>query len=253
MTVAHGADRFHVMPFEEAEGEALLLFKRVIGEELVAKEQAVFNEIAKLLGYLPLAVDIAACRLAYEPEWSGTDFLRQLRNEKDRLNHLVYEERGVRSAFETSYALLSPVLQRFFAALGAFGGEDISGEAAAAVVDLSLKEAEANLRELFSLSLVRRGRPGRYRLIPLLRTFAREKIAAEGTWENMVSYFVGYAERHEGDLSALDLERNNILVALEVARERGMVQSLDRGVKTFSYFLEQRGLFKLDRVRLLMT
>jgi hypothetical protein len=37
--------------------------------------------------------------------------------------------------------------------------------------------AETYLRELFGLSLVRRGRPFHFRLIPLLQSFAREKAA----------------------------------------------------------------------------
>ena len=88
-----------------------------------------------------------------------------------------------RMLLESSYPLLAPEQQHFLATLGTFGGEDFSVEAAAAVAGVPVGEAEANFRQLFGLSLVRRGRPGRYRLTPVLQSFAREKIGRDDVWE----------------------------------------------------------------------
>jgi hypothetical protein len=246
LALAHGTRHSHVEPFTEA--EALVLFARVLGEETVINEQARFAEIADVVGRLPLAIDIIACRLAYEPGWSAADLLAQVRRENNLLNNLVLEERCVRSAFAASYRLLAPGQQRFFAATGTFGGEDFGIEAAAAVANINVAEAKVSLRVLFCLSLVRRGRPGRYRLIPLLRTFAREKIDEDEMWQRLVDYFVTYVERYERDIDALELEKNNILAALAAAREQGMSHALKRGLKAFSYFLAHRGLSMLDQV-----
>jgi hypothetical protein len=174
LTIAHGARRFQVEPF--CREEALALFARVLGEEVVARERDALLELGELLGYLPLAVDIVACRLAYEPGWSADTLLVQLRRERTRLNGLVYAGRGVRLAFEATFTSLSPAQQKLFAALSAFGGADFTIEAAAAVANIPPCETEFNLRELFALSLVHRGYSGRYRLIPLMQSFANDNI-----------------------------------------------------------------------------
>lgn len=244
LALAGGNRRFHLDAFTET--ESLALFARSLGEERVGNESAILAEIADTVGHLPLAVDIVACRLAYEPGWKTAGFLAQLQREASLLNNLTQEERCVRSGFTASYDQLTPEQQHFFAALGAFGGEDFSVEAAAAVANMSVTKAEANLNALFCLSLVRRGRSGRYRLIPLLRAFAREKIEEEAVWQRLVDYFVTYSERYEKEIDALDVEKNNILAALAAARERGLQNDLERGLNAFSFFLQQRGLSRLD-------
>lgn len=172
LSLARGARRFYVESFTEA--EALVLIARVLGEDSVAGERTILAELAALVGGLPLAIDIIACRLADEPGWSAADFLAKLRREDGRLRHLVHEERCVRTALAATYARLSPRQQRLFAALGALDGAEFSVETAAAAANVTTKEAEAILGTLFCLSLVRRGRAEPYRLTPLLRTLAQE-------------------------------------------------------------------------------
>lgn len=237
---AHGAHRVHLEPF--AEIESLALLAEILGEERVARERADLSEMVDVVGQLPLAVDILASRLAYEPNLTAADLLERLRHENGRLDSLIHEERCVRCAFAASYTLLTPDQQRFFAALGAFGGEDFSVEAAATVSGTPMAEAGATLSALFCLSLVRRGRPNRYRLIPLLRAFAREKIDDDGVWHRLVDYFVAYIERHEMDLKVLDVEKNNVLAALTVAQERELPDASKRGLKALAYFSERRGM-----------
>jgi hypothetical protein len=240
-----GSDhRLHLDSFTDI--ESMALFVRILSEERVGNESAILAEIANTVGQLPLAIDIVASRLAYEPGWKTADFLAYLQRESNLLINLAHEERCVRSAFTTSYAQLTPEQQRFFAALGAFGGEDFSVEAAAAIVAIDEAEADDNLKALFCLSLLRRGRPGRYRLTPLLRVFARGEIEEEAVWQHLVAYFVTYTEQHEKELNVLDVEKNNIFAALAAARERGLSSDLERGQNAFSYFLQQGGLSGLD-------
>jgi hypothetical protein len=174
LAVIPDTHRLHVTQFAEA--ESLALFSKILGEAIVVNERTVFVELTNLLGHLPLAIDIAACRLAYEPGWAVTEFLAHLKQEKSQLNNLVHEGRSVQAAFESSFNLLSVEQQRFFAILGTFGGADFSAEAASASANIPLNEAKAYLQELFCLSLVRRGRPyHHYRLIPAIQTIAEEK------------------------------------------------------------------------------
>lgn len=173
LPIAHGAPRFHVEPFSQE--EVLALFAKVLGKEVVARDRIALLELSELLGHLPLAVDIVACRLAYEPGWSVATLLTKLRRERTQLNGLAYAERSMRLALESTFAALLPEQQKLFAVLGTFDGMDFSVEAAAAVAGLPVVETDFHLRELFCLSLVRRGRPGHYRLIPILKSFALAK------------------------------------------------------------------------------
>ena len=168
------AHRLHVTEFAEA--ESLTLFSNILGEASVVHERTVFVELAELLGHLPLAIDIAASRLAYEPGWTVTELLTHLKQEKSLLNTLIHEGRSLQAAFESSFNLLSAEQQRFFATLSTFGGADFSAEAAATSANIPVNEATAYLQEFFCLSLVRRGRPYHYRLIPAMQTLAEEKL-----------------------------------------------------------------------------
>jgi hypothetical protein len=70
-------------------------------------------------------------------------------------------------------------LQQFYVSLGNWDGLDFNGEEAAAMAGIAPAAADTYLQELFCLSWVRRGRIDRYRLIPVVRDFAREK---QGCW-----------------------------------------------------------------------
>lgn len=248
LAITRGARRFPVGPFDEQQEEALHLFRRVLGEERVAAERATLAEIASLLGSLPLAVDIVASRLAYEPGWSAADFLRRLRYERRRLLELAYEQHSVRLSFQMSYDALAPEVQHFFEVLGVFAGEDFSVEAAAYVAtgrttEETQMDAEDMLRHLYSLSLVGQGRPGRYRLHPLLRSYARTQLADGQADTRMVHYFTHFVAQHQRDYAALDLDYDNILEALHIAREMAANEDFLALTSAFYHFLEARGRY----------
>jgi len=166
--------RFHVNSFTEVEAMALLA--RVLGKERVDREQAMLQAIARLMGHHPLALDLVACRLAYEAGWQTAALLQQLHDQQQRLSLLAHGQRGLSAALETSYSLLPPTLQHFFAGLGSISGLDFSAAEAAAATGVTPAVADKYLRDLFCLCLVRRGqRANRFRLIPVLRDFARSK------------------------------------------------------------------------------
>ncbi len=250
LAVMRQAHRLHLGPFDRARQESLSLFDRVLGAERTQGERVTLVQIADLLGHLPLAVDIAASRLAYEPGWTAANFLERLRREKRRLDELRYEDLSVRASFNLSYDTLPPHLQQFFAALGVFEGQDFAVAAAAYVAETSVELARDHLITLYGLSLVQEGRPGRYRLHPLLHDYARERIGADAPFERMVECFVRYAERHRLDGDALDLESGNLLAALHTAHARGMPAALVRGANALAHFLEVRGLYDAAELHL---
>jgi tetratricopeptide (TPR) repeat protein len=251
LSVTRGARRFLIGPFKSEKEESLALFAKILGQEYVATRRQLLTELADLLGHLPLAIDIAASRLAYEPGWSAADFLQRVRQEQRRLAELAYEDQSVRLSFNTSYKTLTPEQQHFFAALGVFSGDDFSDEAAAFITDLPLDEAQDRLRQLYGLSLVQQGRanlsgqPARYRLHLLLRDYAREQLQDKHVVTRLVAYFVSYAQQNRRAYAALDMEMENIQAALQQAAAKGMERQLVQGLNALYYFLEARGLYEL--------
>ena len=103
LAITRGAARFLLGPFNNAGNESLALFIKVLGEERVVAERPLFMELADLLGHLPLAVSIAAGRLAYEPGWSTAEFLQRMQQEQRRLAELESEDQSVKLSFNTSF------------------------------------------------------------------------------------------------------------------------------------------------------
>jgi tetratricopeptide (TPR) repeat protein/transcriptional regulator with XRE-family HTH domain len=250
LSVTRAAHRFLISPFREETGESLDLFAKILGRNVTGRESPTLTEMADLLGHLPLALDIAASRMAYEPGWSASSFLARLYQERNRLNELAYEDQSVRLSFNVSYEALSVEQQRFFAALGVFGGEDFSIEAVAYTTMTPYQEAEDLLRVLHNLSLIQQRRSGRYQLHPLLRDYAREKGCSDDVYERMITYFVCYTELHKRDYAVLDLEESNIVAALEAMYEREKQAELVRCANAFYHFLDVRGLYMLAEVHL---
>lgn len=249
-----GALRFQLGPFNVEKEESLQLFVRTLGQEWVERERISLQIIAQILGHLPLAIAIAASRLAYEPGWSAENFLKRLHQEKKRLTELTYENQSVRLSANLSYEVLQPHQQVFFASLGAFASENLNIEAIVYVTGLSADEVMDHLRKLYSLSLVQIGQPGRYRLHPLLRDYAREKLEAEAAkervFERLVSFFVEYAEAHTRDFPLLDIEIDNIMMALEQAFSQNLKKEFVQGTIALCHFLRARGLYALAMTNL---
>jgi tetratricopeptide (TPR) repeat protein len=251
LSLTRGAYRLILGPFDPQQDEAIALFARAIGPERVEREREAFVTLAEVLGHLPLAIDIAASRIAYEPGWSAADFLRRVRQQQHRLAELAYEEQSVRVSFAASYDSLTPVLQHFFAAVSVFPGEDFNEEAAARVAALSIEQAQDNLRRLYGLSLIQPGRPARseqparYRLHPLLRDYAQTQQEDAAVVRRFVEYYSSFITDHQRHYQSLGQEMGNILRALELAVESGMMAALVSGATAFYHFLEARGQYGL--------
>lgn len=250
LSVTRGAQRFVLGPFGLDGAEAAELFSKVLGEERVAQEYGRFQELAQLVGQLPLAVDVVASRLAYEPGWETADFLQRVRHEHRRLTELAYEDQNIRLSFNTSYVSLTPQQQRFFALLSLFAGSDFSDQAAAVAADVPLEDAQDHLRRLYGLSLVQAGRVdkygrfARYALHPLLRDYARQQLAEETEAQTrVVRYFVQFAAQHRRNYALLEIEQANILAALKTAESHHLLDELVQGARAFYHFLEARGLY----------
>ncbi|MFS8096336.1 tetratricopeptide repeat protein [Lentzea alba] len=142
------------------EQEAVALLRRVLGDDI---DLAAARELARLCGYLPLALRIAAANAG---EFLA-DTVADLR-EQNRLAALVIdddEQAAVRAAFDLSYLALDDEHRTLFRRLGLLAGLDFTAESAAAL-------AEGSLDVLHAANLVEQPQPGRYRLHDLLRLYA---------------------------------------------------------------------------------
>ncbi|MGW1953932.1 BTAD domain-containing putative transcriptional regulator [Streptomyces sp. NPDC001920] len=153
--------------------EALSLFTKIVGEERVASEREAALDVVAACGFLPLAIRIAASRLASRRTWTVSVLAAKLADERRRLDELQAGDLAVKATFELGYGALEPAQARAFRLLGLADGPDISLAAAAAVLDLPVEAAEDLLESLVDTSLLESAAPGRYRYHDLVRLYAR--------------------------------------------------------------------------------
>ncbi|MEU6213812.1 BTAD domain-containing putative transcriptional regulator [Streptomyces sp. NPDC047023] len=153
--------------------EALQLFTRIVGEERVRAERQAALAVVGACGFLPLAIRIAASRLASRRTWTVSVLAAKLADERRRLDELQTGDLAVKATFELGYGQLEPAQQRAFRLLGLADGPDVSLSAAAAVLDLPEYDTEDLLEALVDCSLLESAAPGRYRFHDLVRLYAR--------------------------------------------------------------------------------
>jgi DNA-binding SARP family transcriptional activator len=153
--------------------EAVQFFAGVVGAERVADEREAVLDVVAACGFLPLAIRIAASRLAARRTWTVAVLAARLADERRRLEELRAGDLAVKSSFELGYGQLDPAGARAFRLLALADGPDIPLAAAAAVLDLPEHHAEDLLEGLVDASLLESVAPQWYRYHDLLRLFAR--------------------------------------------------------------------------------
>lgn len=153
--------------------EALQLFTRIVGDERVTAEREAALDVVAACGFLPLAIRIAASRLAARRTWTVSVLAAKLADERRRLDELQAGDLAVKATFELGYGQLEPAQARAFRLLGLADGPDISLTAAAAALGLPEHDAEDLLEALVDTSLLESAAPGRYRFHDLVRLYAR--------------------------------------------------------------------------------
>ncbi|MEU8777966.1 BTAD domain-containing putative transcriptional regulator [Streptomyces sp. NPDC048606] len=183
--------------------EALQLFTRIVGTERVGAERQAALDVVGACGFLPLAIRIAASRLAARRTWTVSVLAAKLADERRRLDELQAGDLAVKATFELGYGQLEPAQQRAFRLLGLADGPDISLAAAAAVLNLPEHDTEDLLEALVDCSLLESAAPGRYRFHDLVRLYARacaerdEQPAAgrEAALDRLLDFYLATAAR----------------------------------------------------------
>ena len=168
-------------------GEAVDLFAGLAARPGLQPADAAVAEVARLCGYLPLAIRLVAAGIRHHPAWTVTDLAADLATARDRLAAMQAEDVSVAAAFDLSYQDLTAGQQRLFRRLGLHPGTDIDAYAAAAMEDTDLQATRRRLGELYDQNLIGEPARGRYRLHDLLREYARARAADDGPADNQAA------------------------------------------------------------------
>jgi tetratricopeptide (TPR) repeat protein len=178
------------------------------------------DEIARLCGYLPLALRLAASALSERRDLSPADYLRRLSDEQQRLKLLD----KVVASLSLSYDLLTPDLQKLWRALAVFPAT-FDAPAAAAVWEMEQDATQDALGELVKYSLLNwDDTTARYSLHDLARLLADKCLTEEERYASQARHAVYYVnvlseaddlylqggEAFMRGLALFDAERTNI-------------------------------------------
>ncbi|WP_033294451.1 AfsR/SARP family transcriptional regulator [Amycolatopsis jejuensis] len=154
---------------------------RVI-EELAGPADFDLNHaLARLCGYLPLALRIAGARLAASPQWTVNDLVAELGNERTRLTGLDVPgaDDGVRAAFDVSFRGLPAGPAGTLLRLGAMPGRHFGPHLAAAVAEIPVAQARRELRTLAAHNLLAETARDVFAPHDLVRLYLRELAETE--------------------------------------------------------------------------
>src|SRR5205807_10390778 len=84
---------------ELAEAEAVALLARIAGADRVTADRPAAARLVAACGRLPLAVRIAAARLAARPTWTIASLQSRLADERRRMDELAVGDLAVRASF----------------------------------------------------------------------------------------------------------------------------------------------------------
>lgn len=174
-----GAVHESVEPLDVADGVALLRTSTGTDGTFTADRRVV-----ELCGGLPLAIRVAAARLAGQPPRAVERFVRRLRDERQRLDLLQIGDLAVRASLLLSWEHLTADQRRLLRRLALLSHADFPTWVAAPLLDTDEDTGRDLLERLDAVHLVEPDRDdegGRatYRLHDLVRLVARERLDEE--------------------------------------------------------------------------
>jgi DNA-binding SARP family transcriptional activator/tetratricopeptide (TPR) repeat protein len=178
-----------------------VLSPRLAAELLVAKsgrpeladETEAVAELARLCGYLPLALSLSAARLRHHRSWTAADVTTDLRAAGGRSAALSAEHCSASAAFALSRRDLGADEQVLFQRLGLQPAVDFDAYAVAALQDVDLATARRMLQTLEDHHLLEEAGRGRYRMHDLVREYLRSldaTAADEAAVRRQLDYYL---------------------------------------------------------------
>ena len=167
------------------DADAWSLLSQVCGPSRLSAEPGASRDVLHACAGLPIAIRIAAARLASRPRWSIRYFAGLLADERNRLDELASGDRAVRASFTVSYTSLRPAGDgapdpaRAFRILGTWDGPSLSLAGAAAMLKEPLPVTGRTVERLVDAHLLESVGNARYWFHDLLRIYACERAAAQ--------------------------------------------------------------------------
>ena len=195
-----GARRLELPPLSLEESTELL--ETLVGERRTRDAPDACARLHRLCAGLPLALRVAAERMARFPDAALEDLVAEV--EREKLDALETDdgETDVRIVFSWSYQALSEPVAELFALLGLHPGPDIDAHATAALAQLTPAEARRKLNALVQVNLLGEPRPGRFSLHDLLRAYATERAAADLARDRAASARIALLEHYRSGAAA---------------------------------------------------
>jgi len=157
--------------------QAVRLLATVAGPERVLAAPADAEAVVRYCGLLPLAVRIAASRLAARPHWPVARLVEQLRDEHARLDALSVADLQVRASVALSERALDETHRTALYLLATLDVPEFAPWLAAAALGRPIADATELVERLVEARLVDVAGPERYRFHDLIRVYARERAA----------------------------------------------------------------------------
>ncbi|WP_316529509.1 AfsR/SARP family transcriptional regulator [Kitasatospora brasiliensis] len=153
--------------------QAVTLLAATLGPDLVAAEPEAAERLTRLCDGLPLALRLAAARLATGPARDLAALADELADEQDRLDLLDVEDTSVAAALALTVQHLSEDARRTFRRLGAHTGTTLDSRTAAALAGCRPDQAADALAQLATAHLIVQIGRDAYTLHDLVRLYAR--------------------------------------------------------------------------------
>jgi predicted ATPase/DNA-binding SARP family transcriptional activator len=207
-------------------------------------------QLCRLLDGMPLGIQLAA---AWVRMLSPLEIVQEIEKNLGFLTishrNVPERHRSLRAIFDHSWQSLSPEEQEGFSQLALFRGS-FSREAAETVAGATL----LSLTRLLDKSLIRQNSGGRYSLHDLLRQYAGQKLEERTEAQQRHSrFYMRFLHRQEaqlysgeqiGLLDAVQTDLPNIQTAWQWATEARMIEDLEFGLRTLSFFFFRRSRFQ---------
>jgi DNA-binding SARP family transcriptional activator/tetratricopeptide (TPR) repeat protein len=176
LVATEGARLLTVGPLSEEESAQLLAGR--LGQDWLDAEPADRLELIGLCGRLPLALSIAAARVA-SAGGGLSALVSELGSAGGLLDGLTGDDQlaSVRAVLSWSCDGMTGQAARMFRLLSLHPGPDISAAAAASLAGITPRDGSRALGELCHAQALQQHAPGRYSFHDLLRTFAAEQSA----------------------------------------------------------------------------
>nr|WP_269435976.1 tetratricopeptide repeat protein [Saccharothrix sp. NRRL B-16348] len=201
LVVLEAVRRVAVDVFETV--DAVRLLEGIVGKTRTAAEPDAVEELVSACARLPLAVRVAATRVASRPFLAVADVVEEIQEERGLIgvDGSWRGLGGVRSVFDWSYTQLDPVHARVFRLMGLHPAPEFGVHAVAALAALDLRSTTRVLEELAEQHLVEPVARSRYRMHDLLHDYAAYRadldetpVAREEAVSRVLSWYAAAAD-----------------------------------------------------------